>query len=1103
VCPVAKTNLVRQLEPTAVRPLFGKATYQRGASYAREGRVVELELDEGERTFHAVVLGSDGRRYRTTVALTADDPSELLELDAYCTCPVGIDCKHAAAVLIAGRSRLAPVAPVAPATPEWERALTPLSGHSAATATGVPLALQFDVVTVPGERAAAGPDGAGARQRVRLRPVVPGKAGNWVRTGVSWADLQHEHLYPAFTPAHRSALRALLSAHAAAPRPRYSSYHYGGYGAYGQDTAVYLDEFGPSLWPLLEQLADTGIELVPARATYGPVALSGTTAVATLDLTEDSARGGATLSPRVLLGESPLAPETVSWLGSPPHGVVVHQQGLLLAALDRPLRAEVAELVRDNHRLQIPGGDLGRFLADYYPRLQRSLRVVSSDATVTLPEVAPPRLSLHLTYREGHRVGLEWGFEYAVGDDVRTHPLDIEPAWGAYDPAAERAVLRELERSATLTPQLWTGDDHDRRLLSPVILAGMDAVQLVEDVVPALLADEQVVVHEHGERPDFRMAEDRPLVRIAATDSAEGRDWFDLDVTVFVDGEEVPFNDLFTALARGDSHMLLPSGTWFSLDDDDLHQMRRLIEEARSLQDREPGPLRLSRYQAGLWDELRALGVVEAQSERWATIVTGLLDVGGIESYEQPAGLAADLRPYQLDGYRWLSFLHEHELGGILADDMGLGKTVQTLALLCHARETGRMEQPVLVVAPTSVVNNWATEAARFAPGLRVAAVTETESRRGVPLSEHVGDADVVVTSYALFRIDYDAYANLAWSGLVLDEAQFVKNHQAKTYQCARRLPASFKLAITGTPLENSLMDMWALLSIVAPGLFPSPQRFSEYYRKPIERGDAPDLLTSLRRRIRPLILRRTKELVATELPPKQEQLLEVELTPRHRKIYDTHLQRERQKILGLIGDLDKNRFTILKSLTLLRQLSLDPALVDAKYDNVRSSKADVFLEHLEELAREGHRALVFSQFTGFLRRIRDHLDARGVRYSYLDGRTRNRERAISAFKDGDAPVFLISIKAGGFGLNLTEADYCFVLDPWWNPAVEAQAIDRTHRIGQDKTVMVYQLVSSGTIEEKVMELKARKAELFRSVMDDGLMSAPLTADDIKALIEP
>jgi SNF2 family DNA or RNA helicase len=362
-----------------------------------------------------------------------------------------------------------------------------------------------------------------------------------------------------------------------------------------------------------------------------------------------------------------------------------------------------------------------------------------------------------------------------------------------------------------------------------------------------------------------------------------------------------------------------------------------------------------------------------------------------------------------------------------------------------------------------------------------------------------------VVTSFALLRLDEDAWRALPWSGLVLDEAQFVKNHQAKTYQAARRLPAPFKLAITGTPLENSLMDLWSLLSIVAPGLFPSPQRFTELYRKPIESDQSPDLLVTLRRRIRPLMLRRTKEAVARDLPPKIEQVLSVTLNPAHRRVYETRLQRERQRVLGMLDDVNRNRLAILRSLTVLRQLSLDVSLVDDSLaGKIRSSKIDTLLESLEEVVAEGHRVLVFSQFTGFLRLVRERLDDEGLAHVYLDGRTRDRGRRIAEFTDGDAPVFLISLKAGGSGLTLTEADYVFVLDPWWNPATEAQAVDRTHRIGQDKTVMVYRLVAEGTIEEKVVALQERKRDLFARVVDaDGAMGAPMSADDIRGLLEP
>jgi SNF2 family DNA or RNA helicase len=363
--------------------------------------------------------------------------------------------------------------------------------------------------------------------------------------------------------------------------------------------------------------------------------------------------------------------------------------------------------------------------------------------------------------------------------------------------------------------------------------------------------------------------------------------------------------------------------------------------------------------------------------------------------------------------------------------------------------------------------------------------------------------ADIVVTSYTLLRLDEDEYGAQPWSAVIFDEAQFVKNRQAATYKAARRLQAQVKFSVTGTPMENNLMDLWSMLSIATPGLFPSPDAFTDLYRKPIENEGAPEVLARLRRRVRPVMLRRTKEEVATELPPKQEQVLVIPLAAGHRRLYDRHLAAVRKQVLGLVDDLGRNRIAILASLTRLRQLSLSPALVDPAQQPV-SAKIDALVEMLGDMIAEGHRALVFSQFTSFLALVKARLETERIGYVYLDGRTRNREQRIESFKAGSDPVFLISLKAGGFGLNLTEADYVFILDPWWNPAAETQAVDRAHRIGQESTVMVYRLVSEDTVEEKVVALQERKNHLFDSVLGDASgLGAPFTADDIRGLLDP
>ena len=801
--------------------------------------------------------------------------------------------------------------------------------------------------------------------------------------------------------------------------------------------------------------------------------------------------------------ESPL-PADALLIGEPAHGVVVvGGGGLLLAGLEEPLVTAGRRLLTDGP-MRIPDTDLPRFFAMYYPGLRRHLTVLSSDRTVSIPEVEPPRLVVDVEFGDGHASTLKWEVSYRVGDsDVRFDRLDDRSSPGR-DLDAERELLTPLDNLGFVAAL----PAHEGAVSNgpEVHLVGMQTATLAQDLLPALVADPAVELHVRGNPAAYREASEAPVISVEARDGADP-DWFDLQVNVTLDGQDVPLAPLLTALALREELLLLKSGVWFRLDRPELRRLRELIEDARSLEDRPSEGLRLARVHAGLWEELIELGVVSFQSDRWQRSAGALLSLTELPRPLPPEGLQADLRPYQLDGYHWLSLLWDLQLGGVLADDMGLGKTVQTLAMATRASEMGSLggaAGPLLIVAPTSVVTTWATQCEEFCPSLRAMVVRETVGRSGRSVVEISKGADLVVTSYALLRIDDDAYRAVTWSGVVLDEAQFVKNHRAKTYQSVRRLPSPFKLAMTGTPIENSLSDLWSLLSITAPGLFPNPQRFDNYYRRPIESGTAPERLDSLRRRVRPLMLRRTKAQVAADLPPKTEQVVDVTLNPAHRRIYDTHLNRERQRMLRLVDDLDHNRFAILRSLTMLRQASLDASLVDPRHaGKIRSSKIDDLVERLREVAAEGHRALVFSQFTRFLSLVRSRLNDEDIDCCYLDGRTRDRARRISEFTDGDATAFLISLKAGGFGLNLTAADYVFVLDPWWNPATEEQAIDRAHRIGQDKPVMVYRLVATDTIEEKVIALQNRKRDLFASVIDGGAaVDSVLTAEDIRGLLE-
>jgi superfamily II DNA or RNA helicase len=1091
-----------------VEEVVGPVSFSRGQAYARSNRVLSVDWDPEEATLSGSVIGKGG--LYSTAAYFIEQGGELVFEEGECSCPVGYNCKHVAALVVAGSrtgggaasrrgGALRLVDPEAartqPAGSSWDARLRALIDPPRVDLAGNPLAFELGLEHVGSAR-------GGTRLVARL--MRPGARGGWVNGSLNWSGLDTWQVKDGhYRQDHLALARDAYAIH----RARSARSYYYGYGA--EKTLDLSDWEEAQLWALLDQAMRAGVVLLHSHPALGELPRYQRGRVV-IDVRREDERRFLARAALELEGAEAHGLEPVRFLGSPGHGLVCAEPGaadlarrrLQLVRLTRPAPAALAQMLLDDEPVVIPAAELERFTDELCPALGRVAAVVSSDGAFSPPQVTGPELALRVAFRPEHRVEVGWEWVYQVGDRVRRVPATPSPDLAGFrDLDAECAVLAQTALSGTGLEDFGLLDGGGRPLAGgPASLTGIDSLRFATEALPRLHELDWLSVAVEGEPADYRDVGESLTIGVSTRDIAGERDWFDLGVTIAVEGRELPFAEVFAALARGESVMLLPDGAHFSLRSPKLQSLRQLIEEARALSDT-PASLRISRYQASLWSELVALGVVTEQAQAWQRQVQTLLELDALVDHPPPDELAAQLRPYQREGFGWLAALWELELGGILADDMGLGKTLQTLALICHAGRADPTLGPFLVVAPTSVVPGWVAEARRFAPGLEVAAVSDTLARSGRTIEE-VATADVVVTTYTLCRLEADAYRSVHWAGVVLDEAQYVKNHQAKTYRCVRELPAPFKLAITGTPMENNLMELWSLLSITAPGLFPDPARFAEQYARPIERRGDGEQLARLRRRIKPLLKRRTKELVAADLPAKQEQTLTVALTPRHRKLYDVRLQRERQKILGLIDDFDRNRFTILRSITLLRQLSLHAGLVDPAHDRVPCAKLAALVEQLEEVIGGGHRALVFSQFTGFLARVRDRLEHEGIDFCYLDGRTRRRERVLSEFKRGRQPVFLISLKAGGFGLNLTEADYCFLLDPWWNPATETQAIDRTHRIGQTRPVMVYRLISEDTIEEKVVALARRKAALFAGVMDDGdLFASTLTAEDIRGLL--
>ena len=482
-----------------------------------------------------------------------------------------------------------------------------------------------------------------------------------------------------------------------------------------------------------------------------------------------------------------------------------------------------------------------------------------------------------------------------------------------------------------------------------------------------------------------------------------------------------------------------------------------------------------------------------------------LANFNGIQQADVPKQFLAELRPYQLEGLSWLQFLREYEFGGILADDMGLGKTVQALAHITLEKTSGRMTQPCLVIAPTSLMFNWQMEAKRFSPELKVLLLHGADRKEQF---DSIADYDLILTTYPLIVRDKHILLEQHFHLLILDEAQFIKNAKSQAALVAIQLKATHRLCLTGTPMENHMGELWSLFHFMMPGLLGDQKSFQRLFRTPIEKHENQERRQHLNRRVAPFLLRRTKDKVVQELPEKVEMIRHVELEGGQRDLYETvriTMQEKIQKEIAKLG-LKRSHIIILDALLKLRQICCDPRLLKIKTTKQKASKSaklELLMTLLPELIEEGRRILLFSQFTEMLGLIEEAITKAGIPYVKLTGQTKDRATPVQQFQSGEVPLFLISLKAGGTGLNLTAADAVIHYDPWWNPAVENQATDRAHRIGQEKTVFVYKLVAKGTVEEKILEMQQRKKELMDGLFSDKTTSKlELSEQDLKGLFD-
>jgi superfamily II DNA or RNA helicase len=743
------------------------------------------------------------------------------------------------------------------------------------------------------------------------------------------------------------------------------------------------------------------------------------------------------------------------------------------------------QLTKDQRRMLLRGvvfqpDEVARLVSDYLPRLRERIPVVVDTDRLPSDDALQPRVLLE-TEETPTGLAVEATLVYGDPPVAKITPGGaLERLTGTVvagrDMAAERAAVRRFEARFGMPVGY-------KQRLTPE-----KAASFLRDKLP---------LHDGPTRgnvdPDRFHIERRAVQpSIAVEQEADGGWRLDVAFDLYADEDGPPMSadpdTVMRAWRNNRSLVPLMDGGYAPLPIDWLKEHGALLRE---LLDGRDGSGRIERHATAALVELLedTKGTVPPDLKRlreWLEGADGLPDV------PIPVGLEADLRPYQRAGLQWMGFLREMELSGVLADDMGLGKTVQALAAMLQSGG------PHLVVAPTSVIRNWESEAKRFTPSLSVN-VYHGPTRA-------LDDSDITLTTYALLRLDLEQLREREWTYAVLDEAQAIKNPSSQTARSACLLRARHRLALTGTPVENRLEELWSLFRFLMPGLLGSLEAFRERFSRPIETGSQ-RARKALRSRVRPYVLRRMKRQVATELPPLTEQVVRCTMSDEQRKVYDTVRLAAREDVQRALADKTGGQaaLQVLEALLRMRQACCDPALLPGDIgEGIAATKLDRLEDLLVEVVLEDHKALVFSQWTGLLDRVELRLRKLGIDWVRLDGSTRDRQKVIDRFQSDDGPpVFLLSLKAGGTGLNLTAADYVVHLDPWWNPAVEQQATDRAHRIGQDKPVVSYKLIAEQTVEERILELQATKKDLADAAIGtDGGFLKSLSAAELRGLFE-
>ena len=750
----------------------------------------------------------------------------------------------------------------------------------------------------------------------------------------------------------------------------------------------------------------------------------------------------------------------------------------------------------ENPSAEVPAEEQERFLDEFLPTLAQTFPIKGAD--ITWEDVhAEPVKRLYLIEEEGTlQAHLRFGYGPAeVVYEKGLPPLTIQrkpDSWVIQrihrDPQYEEEAWRQVSSAAH-------GLKRSGRGYAPHVFLLRTRVHPVDFLMRCVPRLTQSGFEIYGEE-DLKLARVNRHTPTLSLNVSSGIDWFDLQAVVQFGDVQASLQDVRRAIKRKERYVKLADGSIGEIPQEWIQRYKHLFGLGEQTED----GLRFSQHHLTLLDQLLAEADRVQLDAEFQERKRRLLEFEGIQSHPLPAGFRGELRPYQKAAFDWLHFLHEYGFGGCLADDMGLGKTIETLAFLLSLKEAQASERASLLVLPRSLLVNWQREIERFAPALTFYLHFGPGRSKDVQRFEGY---DLVLTTYGTMLRDIEQLRQYRFHYAILDESQAIKNPLAKTSKAARLLNADHRLVLTGTPVENTTFELWSQFAFLNPGLLGNLEYFRQEFSNPIERQGDEASAQFLRKMVYPFILRRTKEQVAPELPPRTERIVYTDMSPAQRRFYQSTRDKYRARLLGLIEEqgLNKARMQVLEGLLRLRQICNHPRLVRQTFRG-DSAKLELLLKTLETLQSEGHKVLVFSQFVQMLKIIREELEQREMPYVYLDGRTRKRQERVDTFQnDPSIPFFLISLKAGGVGLNLTAADYVIHVDPWWNPAVEMQASDRTHRIGQDKPVFIYKLITRDSVEEKILRLQERKKALVQQlVTTEASFFKSLTADDVRVL---